>query len=81
MLLPRLVSTAEKIRRECAENGENAMINSAIWKALARVSSRERAALLYFVGRSRVITPASRAKEPLVSQLLHLEQAPKCGAL
>lgn len=28
-------------------------------------------------GRSQVITSASRAKEPLVSQLLHSEQAPK----
>lgn len=33
--------------------------------------------VLYFVSRSHVITSASRAKEPLVSQLLHSEQAPK----
>lgn len=33
--------------------------------------------LLYFVSSSHIITPASRAKEPLVSQLLHSEQAPK----
>lgn len=39
--------------------------------------SSQKCAALYFVSRSHVITSASRAKEPLVSQLLHSEQAPK----